>query len=97
MTKSRKVNLEKKKIKKKNKNKNVQTSCNVFLQNLTVLPTENMCFLNMKSVHAARILDLSLEIMPSPPKTGMKHLYLNVNFHVNFEIFSVKFTSVIEF
>ena len=81
MTKSRKVNLEKKKQeKKRKKNKNVQISCNVSLQNLTVLPTENMCFLNIKSVHAARILDLSLEIMPSPPKTGMKHLYSSKGF-----------------
>ena len=71
---------KKNKKKKKNKNKNVQISCNVFLQNLTVLPKENMCFLNMKSVHAARILDLSLEIMPSPPKTGMKHLYSSKDF-----------------
>ena len=29
---------------------------------------ENLWFLNLYSVHAARILDLSLEIMLSPPK-----------------------------
>ena len=30
--------------------------------------TENLCFLNMHSVHAARILDLPLEIVLIPPK-----------------------------
>ena len=30
--------------------------------------SENLCFLNMYSVQAASILDLSLEIMLSPPK-----------------------------
>ena len=30
--------------------------------------SENLCFLNLFSVHAARTLDLSLEIMLSPPK-----------------------------
>ena len=30
--------------------------------------SENLWFLNLYSVHAARILDLSLEIMLSPPK-----------------------------
>ena len=29
---------------------------------------ENLRFLNLYSVHAARILDLSLELMLSPPK-----------------------------
>ena len=29
---------------------------------------ENLCFLNLYSVHAVRILDLSLEVMLSPPK-----------------------------
>ena len=35
--------------------------------------SENLCFLN-RSIHAARILDLSLEIMQCPPKRGTKHL-----------------------
>ena len=30
--------------------------------------SENMSFLNLYSVHAARILDLSPEVMLSPPK-----------------------------
>ena len=30
--------------------------------------TENLCFLNMHSVHAARILDLPLEIVLIPTK-----------------------------
>ena len=29
---------------------------------------ENLCFLNRYSVHAARILDLSLEVMCNSPK-----------------------------
>ena len=33
-----------------------------------------MCFLNLYSVHAARILDLSPELMLSPPKWGTKHI-----------------------
>ena len=32
--------------------------------------SENLCFLNLYSVHAARILDLPLQIMLSPPKCG---------------------------
>ena len=30
--------------------------------------SETLCFLNLYSVHAALILDLSLEIMLSPPR-----------------------------
>ena len=30
--------------------------------------SENLCFLNLYSVHAARILGLSLEVMLKPPK-----------------------------
>ena len=37
--------------------------------------SENLCFLNLYSVHAARILDLSLEIISSPSKWRMEHLY----------------------
>ena len=36
--------------------------------------SENMCFLNLYSVHAARILDLSPELMLSPPKWETKHI-----------------------
>ena len=42
--------------------------------------SENLSFLNLYSVHAVRILDLSLEIMLSPPKSGTKHLYNSNNF-----------------
>ena len=45
--------------------------CNVLLRNPMILPrfeSENLYFLNLYSVHAARILDLSLEVMLSPPK-----------------------------
>ena len=44
---------------------------------------ENLYFLNSYSVHAARILDLSLEIMLSPPKRGMKHFYNSKGFSFN--------------
>ena len=33
--------------------------------------SENLCFLNLYSVHAARILDLSLEIMLTPPNSSI--------------------------
>ena len=36
---------------------------------------ENLCFLNLYSVHTATILKLSLEIILSLPKCGTKHLY----------------------
>ena len=42
--------------------------------------SENLCFLNLYSVHAARILDLSLEIMLSPPKWETKHFYNSKGF-----------------
>ena len=32
------------------------------------LKSENLCFLNLYSVHSAKILDLSLEVILSPPK-----------------------------
>ena len=37
-------------------------------------------FLNLYSAHSARILNLSLEIMLSPPKWSMKHLYNSKSF-----------------
>ena len=43
------------------------------------LKGENLCFLNLYSVHAARILDLSLEML-SPLKSGMKRLYNSKGF-----------------
>ena len=36
-----------------------------FYQNFQ---SENLCFLNLFSVHSARILNLKLEIMLNPPK-----------------------------
>ena len=42
--------------------------------------SENLCFLNMYSVHRVKILDLSLDIMLSPPKQGTKHLYNSKGF-----------------
>ena len=47
---------------------------NALLQNSVVFTkSENLCFLNLYSVHAARILGPSLEIMLSPPKWATKH------------------------
>ena len=48
-------------------------------ERLTRFKNENLCFLNLYSVHAAGILDLSLEIMLSPLKLGTKHLYVRVH------------------
>ena len=42
--------------------------------------SENLCFLNLYSVHAPRILGLSLEIRLSPPKSGTKHLFNSKGF-----------------
>ena len=42
--------------------------------------SENLWFLNLHSVDAARILDLSLEIMLSPSKWGRKHLFNSKGF-----------------
>ena len=42
--------------------------------------SENLCFLYLYSVHAVRILDLSLEVMSSPLKWGTKHLYNSKSF-----------------
>ena len=39
------------------------------------LKSENLFFLNLRSVCTARILGLSLQIMLSPPKGGTKDLY----------------------
>ena len=41
---------------------------------------ENLCALNLYSVQAARILDLLLEIILSPPKWRMKHIYNSKKF-----------------
>ena len=63
-----------------NKQKKKKENYNYHIYNVYVLfyykipwfyqdfKNENRCFLNLYSVHAARILDLSLEIMLSPPK-----------------------------
>ena len=42
--------------------------------------SEYQWFLILHSVHQARILDLLLEIMLSPPKWGMKHFYNSKGF-----------------
>ena len=72
------------------------------------LESENLCFLNLYSVHAARILDLSLEIILSLfllAGTSIIFLFLEAKFinvfkmrylAVNFDICSVKFRLVIE-
>ena len=45
-----------------------------------ILKVKTCVFLNLYSVHAARILDLSLEIMLSPPKWETKHFYNSKGF-----------------
>ena len=47
--------------------------------------SENLCFLNLYSFHAARILDLSLDVILSPPKRGTKHLYNSQGFSFKLE------------
>ena len=42
--------------------------------------SENLRFLNLHSVHAAKIRDVTLEVMLSPPKWGTKHLYNSKGF-----------------
>ena len=42
--------------------------------------SENLCFLDLFSVHSARILNPKLEIMLSPPKWGTKNLYNSKDF-----------------
>ena len=73
---SKLVNLKKKKEKK------ISYTCNVykmfyyetqwFYKNFK---SENLWFLNLCSIRAVRILNLSLEIMLSAPKWGAKYLY----------------------
>ena len=41
---------------------------------------ENLCFLNRYSVHTARILDFSLEVISNPTKRGTEHLYNSKGF-----------------
>ena len=42
--------------------------------------SENLWFLNMYSVHEAKILDLSLQIMLNPPRWGTQHLHNSEGF-----------------
>ena len=46
----------------------------VYLCMWMLCKSENMCLLNLYSVHAERILDLSQETMLSPSKWGTEHL-----------------------
>ena len=61
--------------------------------------SENLCFLNLFSVHAARILGLSLEML-SPLKWGTKHLYNSKEYSLiseqvlNFYFSEAKFINV---
>ena len=52
----------------------LQFSHNVYVTFDLVILKGKICFLNLFSVHAARILGLSLEML-SPLKWGTKHLY----------------------
>ena len=57
--------------------------------------SENLYFLNLYSVHTARILDLSLEIMLSPPKLGTKHQLKRLFLHAGTGIIFLFFRSQI--
>ena len=61
----------------KKKKKKIQFSYISFLRNAWFyqdFKNEITCFLNLLAVHPAKILDLSLEIMLSPLKSGTKQL-----------------------
>ena len=66
------LNLKKKKKKKKNYNSHIYNVRVMFSYEFPwfyqEIKSENLCFLKLYSVHAAKILDLSLEIMLSPQK-----------------------------
>ena len=68
---SQKKKKKKKKLKKNKQNKNKKND-NMFYNKIPWFKQHfkntNPCFLNLYSVHAARILDLTLLIMLSPPK-----------------------------
>ena len=77
-------------LKYKNNLKNRQSSQKIYNSNINNIylifyleiqwfyqdfESENLRFLNLYSIHAARMLDLSLEIMLSLPKRGTRHIY----------------------
>ena len=53
--------------------------------------SENLCFLNIYSVHAGARMDLPLEIVLSPPKRGMKHAYNSKDFSFMLERYNISF------
>ena len=69
--KKKKKKKTEKKLKKNKQNKNKKND-NMFYNKIPWFKQHfkntNPCFLNLYSVHAARILDLTLLIMLSPPK-----------------------------
>ena len=72
---------------KKKKKKKLQFSCTIYVIFYSEIwwfyqdfKNENLCFLNLYSVHTAKIQDLSLEIMLSPPKGRVKDLYNSKGF-----------------
>ena len=69
--KKKKKKKTEKKMKKNKQNKNKKND-NMFYNKIPWFKQHfkntNPCFLNLYSVHAARILDLTLLIMLSPPK-----------------------------
>ena len=69
--KKKKKKKTEKKLKKNKQNKNKKNG-NMFYNKIPWFKQHfkntNPCFLNLYSVHAARILDLTLLIMLSPPK-----------------------------
>ena len=71
----------------KKKKKKLQFSCTIYVIFYSEIwwfyqdfENENLSFLNLYSVHTAKIQDLSLEIMLSPPKGRVKDLYNSKGF-----------------
>ena len=69
------------------KKKKIQFSCTIYVIFYSEiwwfyqdLKNENLSFLNLYSVHTAKIQDLSLEIMLIPPKGRVKDLYNSKGF-----------------
>ena len=69
------------------KKKKIQFSCTIYVIFYSEIwwfyqdfENENLSFLNLYSVHTAKIQDLSLEIMLIPPKGRVKDLYNSKGF-----------------
>ena len=82
-----KNNLKNRESQKKKKKKKIQFSFTIYVIFYSEIwwfyqdfKNENLSFLNLYSVHTAKIQDLSLEIMLIPPKGRVKDLYNSKGF-----------------